>query len=46
MAIRNYGGSELKQEYIEMANKRIMQSETGIPVKEQRQGQLALFGEK
>ena len=40
---RNYGGSELKPEYIEMAEKRIMQGETGMPVKEQNWGQGALF---
>lgn len=40
---RNYGGSELKPEYIEMAEKRVMQGESGIPVKEQRKGQRGLF---
>jgi hypothetical protein len=40
---RNYGGSELKPEYIEMAERRIMVGETGISVKEQQQGQQALF---
>jgi DNA modification methylase len=40
---RNYGGSELKPEYIEMAEKRVMQGETGIPIKEQRKGQKGLF---
>ena len=40
---RNYGGSELNPEYIEMAEKRIMQGETGIPIKEQRKGQRGLF---
>jgi site-specific DNA-methyltransferase (adenine-specific) len=40
---RNYGGSEIKQEYIEMAERRIMVGETGISVKEQNQGQQALF---
>ena len=40
---RNYGGSELNPEYIEMAEKRIMQGETGIPVKEQKTGQNPLF---
>jgi hypothetical protein len=40
---RNYLGIELKPEYIEMANKRIMVGETGIQVREQNQGQMALF---
>ena len=40
---RNYGGSELKQEYIEMAEKRVMQGESGIPIKEQNKGQQGLF---
>ena len=38
---RDWIGIDLK--YIEMAKRRIAQGETGIPVKEQRQGQLALF---
>ena len=48
-ALRDYGvngqlGLEKTfEEYIEMANKRVMQGERGIPVKEQRQGQGALF---
>jgi site-specific DNA-methyltransferase (adenine-specific) len=40
---RNYLGIELKPEYIEMAERRIMVGETGISVKEQNQGQQALF---
>lgn len=40
---RNYLGIELKPEYIEMGRKRIMQGETGIPPKEQNQGQYALW---
>ena len=40
---RNYLGIELKPEYIEMAEKRVMQGESGIPVKEQKKGQGALF---
>jgi hypothetical protein len=39
----NYGGSELKLEYIKMAERRIMVGETGISVKEQNWGQGALF---
>ncbi len=42
---RNYLGIELNPEYIEMAEKRVMQGESGIPVKEQKQGQQALFKE-
>jgi hypothetical protein len=33
----------LKPEYIEMAEKRAKQGETGISVKEQKQGQQPLF---
>lgn len=40
---RDYIMIELKPEYIEMAKKRIAEGETGVPVKEQRQGQMALF---
>jgi len=40
---RDYIIIDLKEEYCEMARKRVMEGETGIPVKEQRQGQQALF---
>jgi len=40
---RNWLGIELKQEYIEMAMRRINEGETGISVKEQLQGQGTLF---
>ena len=40
---RNWLGIELKQEYIEMAKRRINEGETGISVREQLQGQAALF---
>ena len=40
---RDWIGIELKPEYIEMAEKRAQQGETGVPVKEQKAGQLALF---
>jgi DNA modification methylase len=40
---RNWLGIELKPEYIEMAEKRATQGETGITVKEQQKGQQALF---
>jgi hypothetical protein len=33
----------LKPEYIEMAEKRAQHGEIGIPIKEQKAGQLALF---
>jgi DNA modification methylase len=39
----DYIGIELKPEYIELANERINKAETGVPVKEARQGQKALF---
>ena len=40
---RNYIMIELKQEYIEMAKRRINEGETGITVDEQLKGQQALF---
>ena len=40
---RDWIGIELKPEYIKMAEKRATQGETGINVKEQKAGQLALF---
>ena len=40
---RNWIGVELKPEYIEMAEKRATQGETGLSVKEQNQGQQPLF---
>ena len=39
----NWLGIELKQEYIEMAKRRIAEGETGISVKEQKNGQGGLF---
>ena len=41
---RNYLGIELNPEYIEMAEKRVLQGETGISPQEQQQGQIPLFG--
>jgi len=35
---------DLKPEYIEMGERRVSEGETGIPVKEQKQGQRSLFG--
>jgi DNA modification methylase len=40
---RNYLGIELNEEYASMARQRALQGETGIPVKEIRQGQKRLF---
>ena len=40
---RDYILIDLKPEYIEMAKTRVSAAETGISVKEQRAGQLALF---
>jgi len=40
---RNWLGIELNPEYIEIAKKRIAVAETGVPVKEQKMGQGALF---
>ena len=34
---------DLKPEYIEMGEKRVMEGETGLKVKEQKAGQLALW---
>ena len=43
---RNWLGIELKQEYIEMAMRRINEAETGVPVAEAKQGQMGLFERK
>ena len=40
---RDYTLVELKQEYIEMAQRRIATAETGLTVAEQKQGQMGLF---
>lgn len=40
---RNYIGIDISEEYCEIARQRIKAVETGVPVKEQRQGQMALF---
>ena len=40
---RDYVMIDLKPEYIEMGEKRVMEGETGIKVSEQKAGQLALF---
>jgi DNA modification methylase len=41
---RNYVGIELNEEYAQMARERAHNGETGIPVKEARKGQMAMFG--
>jgi modification methylase len=43
---RNYIGIDISEEYCEIARQRINAVETGVPVKEQRKGQMALFGDK
>ena len=43
---RDYIIIDLKEEYCEMARKRVLEGETGMSVKEQKAGQLALFEEK
>jgi len=40
---RDYIIIDLKEEYCGMARKRVNEGETGVPVKEQRAGQMALF---
>ena len=40
---RDYIMIDLKPEYIEMGEKRVMEGETGILIKEQKAGQMALF---
>ena len=40
---RNYIGIDISEEYCEIARQRIKAVETGVPVKEQKQGQGALF---
>jgi len=43
---RNYIGIDISEEYCEIARQRLKAVGTGVPVNEQRAGQLALFGEK
>lgn len=40
---RDYVMIDLKPEYLDMGECRVNEGETGISVKEQRQGQMALF---
>ena len=42
---RNYIGIDISEEYCEIARQRIRAVATGVPAKEQRSGQMALFGE-
>ena len=43
---RRYIGIDISEEYCRIARERLRAVDTGVPVKEQRAGQLALFGEK
>ncbi len=43
---RNYIGIDISEEYCQIARARIEAVETGVPVKEQKQGQMALFGKQ
>ncbi len=40
---RDYVMIDLKPEYIKMGEKRVVEGETGLSVKEQKSGQMALF---
>jgi len=40
---RNYIGIDISEEYCEIARMRLKAIETGVPVKEQKQGQMGLF---
>ena len=40
---RRYIGIDISEEYCEIARMRIKAAETGVPVKEQKKGQKALF---
>jgi site-specific DNA-methyltransferase (adenine-specific) len=40
---RNFIGIEISHEYCEIARARILQAETGVSVKEQKQGQKSLW---
>jgi len=40
---RNYIGIDISEEYCEIARQRLEAVDTGVPVKEQRAGQMALF---
>ena len=43
---RNYIGIDISPEYCEIARQRLEAVDTGVPVKEQRKGQMPLFKEK
>ncbi len=40
---RNYIGIDISSDYVKIARQRLESIETGVPVKEQRQGQMGLF---
>ena len=40
---RRYIGIDISEEYCQIARQRLEAVDTGVPVKEQKQGQLALF---
>ena len=43
---RRYIGIDISEEYCEIARKRLEAVETGVPVSEQKSGQMALFGKE
>ena len=43
---RNYIGIDISEEYCKIARERLEAVDTGVPVKEARAGQMALFGER
>jgi len=43
---RNYIGIDISSDYCQIARQRLEAVDTGVPVKEQQAGQLALFGDK
>jgi site-specific DNA-methyltransferase (adenine-specific) len=40
---RNYIGIDISEEYCEIARMRLKAVDAGVPVKEQKQGQMAMF---
>ena len=43
---RRYIGIDISEEYCKIARQRLRAVDTGVPVKEQRIGQMAMFGDK
>ena len=43
MLSRRYIGIDISEEYCQIARQRLEAVDTGVPVKEQRQGQMPLF---